>query len=108
LYVSDSFDAALSALRGLLWEASTGNLVVAAGRIRAVSPSGVIESIAGTEDGFGGDDGPALEARISVPWWLAQAQEGAIYFVDTNNYRVRKLVGQASAGLPSASPRQAN
>jgi DNA-binding beta-propeller fold protein YncE len=55
---------------------------------------GNICTIAGsTENGYGGDDGPALDALFSLPQDTLTAPDGAIYILDWNNHRIRKLEG---------------
>jgi len=50
------------------------------------------EVVAGTgEPGFGGDGGPATEARLDRPSGLCLDFVGNIYIVDTGNGRVRKI-----------------
>ena len=73
-----------------------GNLYIADtvnNRIRLVSPTGVIRSIAGTGvAGFSGDGKPAVEAMFHHPdylWWDAVANE--LLISDTLNRRIRKL-----------------
>ena len=49
--------------------------------------------------GFGGDDGPALDARMAQPYGqmadpagrLAYDTAGNLYFADSNNHRIRKV-----------------
>ncbi len=61
-------------------------------RIRRVSPNGNIETIAGTGiSGFSGDNGPAINARISNPDSLVVGPDEALYFVDVGNNRVRRI-----------------
>lgn len=72
-----------------------GNLIVAengSNRIRAVTPGGAnVITIAGTGDaGFSGDGGSATKAKLDGPVGLAY-HNGAIYFSDANNNRVRKI-----------------
>jgi hypothetical protein len=53
---------------------------------------GVICTIAGSgSNGYAGDDGPALEARLSLPQDTLTAPDGGIYILDWNNHRVRKV-----------------
>ncbi len=67
-------------------------------RIRMVTPSGIISTIAGTGvDGFGGDGGAAASAQLSLPQGLATDGAGNLYIADTNNHRVRKVA--AGAGV---------
>ncbi|HVR76729.1 MAG TPA: hypothetical protein VMT52_20530, partial [Planctomycetota bacterium] len=42
--------------------------------------------------GFGGDGGPALEARFDRPHGIAVDARGVLHVGDTNNHRVRRLV----------------
>src|SRR5205085_1646113 len=53
---------------------------------------GNICTIAGSgESGYGGDDGPALEALFSLPQDTLTSADGTVYILDWNNHRVRKL-----------------
>ena len=62
-------------------------------RIREVTPDGVIHSIAGGgSPGFSGDKGPALSALINAPGGVFLDGSGALYFADTGNDRVRRLI----------------
>jgi DNA-binding beta-propeller fold protein YncE len=55
---------------------------------------GNICTIAGsTENGYGGDDGPALEALFSLPQDTLTANDGIVYILDWNNHRIRSLEG---------------
>ena len=61
-------------------------------RIRKVDSAGVISTFAGTgEYGFGGDGGPAAEARLSYPRGVAADGAGNLYIADYVNYRIRKV-----------------
>jgi sugar lactone lactonase YvrE len=74
---------------------SKGNLYVTDQldhRIRKISPSGVITTIAGKGiAGFSGDNGPAKTAKISYPMGILIDGGGNIIFVDRGNYRLRKI-----------------
>ncbi len=74
---------------------SAGNLYIADtynNRIRKVNPSGEITTIAGTgQPGFTGDNGPAVKAQLYGPTRLALDAAGDLYFVDEDNFRVRKI-----------------
>jgi DNA-binding beta-propeller fold protein YncE len=51
-----------------------------------------ISTIAGTlERGFSGDGGPAIEAQLNEPYGVIVDREGAVYFADRLNGRVRKI-----------------
>lgn len=72
-----------------------GALYVADGwnqRIRKISQSGVIMTVAGTGNGgFGGDGGPALSATLESPHAVALDAHGGFVIVDTGNARVRQV-----------------
>jgi len=63
-------------------------------RIRKLSSStGVIATIAGTgARGYSGDGGPALQALLNGPCDVAVDANGAVYFADTGNNCIRKVV----------------
>ncbi|HKQ77989.1 MAG TPA: hypothetical protein VJ810_30105, partial [Blastocatellia bacterium] len=67
-------------------------------RVRRVAPNGVITTYAGTGvPDFGGDGGPAAQARLSLPTGLALDSAGNLYIADSGNARVRKVT--ASTGV---------
>ena len=73
-----------------------GNLYIADAenhRIRKVdADSGIITTFAGTgEEGFGGDGGPATEAKLDWPAGVAVDSEGNVYIADQVNERIRKV-----------------
>ena len=72
-----------------------GNIYIADAqghRVRQVSPSGVIRTIAGTgQSGFSGDGGPASAAQLNSPYGLAMDNRGNLYIADLGNGRVRKV-----------------
>ncbi len=74
-----------------------GSLYIAeqiAMRVRRVSPDGIISTVAGSgtgSSGFGGDGGPATQARLSYPKGLAVGPDGSLYIADTDNRRVRRV-----------------
>ena len=62
------------------------------GRVRKISPDGVITTVAGNGVyGDGGDGGPAVNAQIYRPLGVAVDQAGNVYFTDANNSRIRKI-----------------
>ena len=72
---------------GNLYIADTANH-----RIRKMDSSGVITTIAGTgERGFGGDGGPATQARLNRPSGVTVDGAGNVYIADTWNHRIRKM-----------------
>lgn len=72
---------------GAVFIADTSN-----NRIRRVSPSGIITTVAGDGNGdFTGDGGPAASARLHSPAGMAFDAAGSLYFADLQNNRVRKI-----------------
>jgi sugar lactone lactonase YvrE len=79
-------------------------------RIRKVSPSGTIITVAGTGTaGYSGDGGPATVARLDYPESVALDAAGNLYIADSNNGRVRMVstggiittvVGNGPLGYP--------
>ena len=77
----------LAVVGGTLYIAEYGGDVV-----RAVE-GGTISTIAGTGvAGFGGDDGPATDARLDRPFALAATDDGRTLFIsEEGNHRVRAI-----------------
>lgn len=88
---------------GIIYIADTHN-----GRIRTFDiAAGTIQTIAGkgmtppdsdngtgcTEGcGYAGDGGPAIDAELNTPSDVAVAQDGTVYFTDTDNSCVRRIL----------------
>jgi uncharacterized protein (TIGR03437 family) len=74
---------------------SSGNLYIGDSnnhRIRMVSPSGIITTVAGTGNpGFSGDGGPATKADLNTPFGIAFDPSGNLYIADSGNNRIRVL-----------------
>lgn len=78
-------------------------------RVRKVSTSGIITTVAGNgTDGFSGDGGPATNARISPPVGVAVDGQGNLFIADLFNNRIRRVspdgiittvAGNGSSGL---------
>jgi VCBS repeat-containing protein len=65
-------------------------------RIRKVSPSGIITTIAGTgTPGYSGDGGPATAADLQQPFQAKLDRAGNLYFAD-NSHHLRKI---STAGI---------
>ena len=72
---------------GALYIADTGNQ-----RIRAVSRSGIIRTVAGNGmPGYSGDGAAAVEAQLHDPRGLAVDGAGNLYVADSGNHRIRRI-----------------
>jgi sugar lactone lactonase YvrE len=72
---------------GSFYIADSGN-----NRIRRVSPTGLITTVAGNgQDGFSGDHGRATSAALSGPAAAAIAGDGSLYIADAGNNRIRHV-----------------
>jgi uncharacterized protein (TIGR03437 family) len=60
-------------------------------RVRKVSPSGIITTVAGGGTAFPGNGGPATSVTLSTPSGLAVDSVGNVYFAETYNNVVRIL-----------------
>lgn len=98
-FSGDSGPATSASLRFPLGLAadSLGNLYFADGdnnRVRRISPEGIITTAAGNGSGrFAGDQGPATNASLNIPWDVAIDGAGNLYIADAGNNRVRKVDG---------------
>jgi len=72
-----------------------GNLYIADGlnsRIRKIDVNGIISTVAGIGiPGYSGDGGPATEAEISSPLYVAIDRDGNIFFSSPMNKVIRKI-----------------
>jgi len=61
--------------------------------VRKVSAGGVITRVAGTTGtaGSGGDNGPATDAQLSLPFGVAVTADGGFLITDLANHVVRKV-----------------
>ncbi len=86
--------AQLNIPRGMAVDGA-GNLFIAEPgnhRIRKVDSAGVITTVAGAgERGFGGDGGPATEARLNFPVDVTLDGAGNLFIADLGNLRIRKV-----------------
>ena len=63
------------------------------------------ETIAGTGvAGFSGDGGPGVQAQVNNPYGLTVGPDGALYFCEIGNHRVRRL--DLKSGIISTVGRQ--
>ena len=74
---------------------ATGNIYIADlfnSRIRKVNAQGIITTFAGTGvDGYAGDNGPAIEARIDTPEGVSVDRAGNVYIADSASAVVRRV-----------------
>lgn len=59
--------------------------------IRKINTAGIITTIAGTTQGFGGDGGLATAAQLWAPAGMAFDTYGNLYFCDQDNSRIRMI-----------------
>ncbi|MGA1984234.1 MAG: Ig-like domain repeat protein [Acidobacteriaceae bacterium] len=82
---------------------SDGSLYIADlsnNRIRKVSPSGTLSTLAGNGgNGFAGDNGPATAALLNVPAGVAVDVAGNVFIADSGNSLVREV--DANTGVIS-------
>ncbi len=61
------------------------------GRVRRIDTAGVITTFAGTgNSGYGGDGGPATQARVRA-FGVAASADGNLYVAETWSHRVRRI-----------------
>ena len=86
--------AQVASPNGLAVDAA-GNLYIADSsnnRVRKVTPAGVISTVVGNGvNGFAGDGGPAVYARLRNPNAVTFDAAGNMYIADWNNHRIRKV-----------------
>jgi len=74
---------------------SQGSLYIAYrdnSRIRKVTASGTITTVAGTGTaGFSGDGGPGPAAELNYATGVALDSQGRLYIADRDNNRIRKI-----------------
>lgn len=72
-----------------------GNLYIAeyyGQRVRKVTPSGTITTLAGNgTQGYSGDGGPATSAELNGPYRVTVDLAGNVYIPDSSNCRIRKV-----------------
>src|SRR5579871_3251791 len=87
-------NAALNLPSGIALDSSSNLFIADSGnnRIRKVTPSGVITTIAGNgNSGFSGDGAAATQAALSHPGAVAVDNAGNVFVADNRNGRIRKI-----------------
>lgn len=94
----------LPALQALLTQAEglafdpEGNLYIADAaehRVRRLSPTGILTTIAGNGTlGYSGDNGPATDAQLASPYGLALDRSNNLYIADLGNRVIRRVTPQ--------------
>jgi hypothetical protein len=82
---------------------TAGNVYVADSnnhRIRVVSPSGTVSTLAGSGGGFA--NGPGPSSRFYSPTGVAVDTAGSVYVADYGNLRIRKLIMFATSNASLA------
>lgn len=94
-------DAAIHAPRAIAFDAA-GNLYIADTldhRVRKIDVSTyTIDTVVGSGQGFGGDGGPAVNARLNLPSALTLDSAGNLYIADQANGRIRKVSTNGTIG----------
>jgi uncharacterized protein (TIGR03437 family) len=86
----------------------TGNIFIADtenNRVRGVSRTGIITTVAGTGDaGFFGDGGLPTSATLNYPTAVAVRPDGTVLIVDQKNDRIRTITGSPAPVVLSVTP----
>ena len=84
---------------GTIYVADCGNHL-----IRAISPGGLVTTLAGSPENWGSANGSGADARFNGPVGLVLDNEGNLFVADSNNHTIRRITpdGTAStwAGVP--------
>lgn len=83
-----NFTGVTVAADGTIFVADTGNAL-----IRKITPIGEVTTFAGHFGTEGFLDGIGTSAWFNVPSGVAVATDGTIFVADTNNHRIRKIMG---------------
>jgi hypothetical protein len=71
-------------------------------RVRKVTPTGIISTIAGVGTiGYSGDEAPATAAQFHTPEYVAITADGGLLIADRNNSVIREVVGPV---VPQVDP----
>ena len=84
---------------GTLYVADTKN-----GMIRAISPAGVVRTLAGKAGNAGYADGVGPQARFNQPVGVAVDLAGTVYVADQGNHVVRKITPDGTVSTLAGTP----
>jgi hypothetical protein len=71
-------------------------------RVRIINNAGIINRLAGSSFGFGGDGGPAVLAQMASPTQSFIDTAGNLYIADMENNRIRYVAGALCTAAPTA------
>lgn len=74
------------ATNGMIYVADSGNHL-----LRAVTPGGVVSTLAGSAENWGTNDGVGSDARFNGPVGTALDDAGNLFVSDANNHTIRKV-----------------
>jgi uncharacterized protein (TIGR03437 family) len=72
-------------------------------RIREVTLDGILNTVAGSGQGFGGDGGPATSALLNLPSSIALDSSGNLFIADQGNGRIRMLSASGTISTVAGS-----
>jgi sugar lactone lactonase YvrE len=93
---------------GIVYVADSGNHI-----IRAITPEGLVSTLAGVAGKPGLADGPATNALFNTPMGVAVDGKGNVYIADTGNCLVRRItparqvLSMGRPAVPPSGPRRA-
>lgn len=103
-----AISARLNTPTGIAVDAEGNRYIADSGnnRVRRVSSTGIISTVAGTGDaGFTGDNGPSAAAQLNRPRSVAADAQGNIFIADSANHAVRRV---SPGGVITTVPAQVN
>jgi len=86
------FSASVQSPSYLLFDRMDNLYVIDDGLVRYIDGlTKIIKTVAGTTKEFGGDGGPAIQARLDSPSSIALDSAGNLYIADWGNHRIRRV-----------------
>jgi hypothetical protein len=84
-----AIDATFDFLESVAADAGGNVYIGDNGKIRKITPDGIIHTVAGTgTEGYAGGGSPALAAQLHMPLSLAADGDGNLYIAAEENYRI--------------------